>query len=162
MAAKHDHDVCLAAVYLGEGERGHIAPHLECPSEGVIDHGTVQVGGVVYHPARESGGQCCQVPSSCRSDPVLGRNRSPPPDGIAATTPLELTQGSDALLGIGEQMLLLCQLGPSSTGTQLYRQHQARTGAEQRLPPSWSLRLSILLGPSPWGHKGSSPEQTHR
>lgn len=162
MAAKHDHDVCLATVYLGEGERGHITPHLERPSEGVIDHGTVQIGGVVYHPARGAEGQCCQVPPSCRNYPVLGRSRPPPPEVITVTTTLDLAQGSGAPLGIGEQMLLPSCLGPGSTGTQLYRQHQAQTKAEQRLPASWSLRLSILLGPSPWGHEGSSPEQTHR
>lgn len=161
MATKHDHDVCLATVYLSEGERGHVTPHLERPSEGIIDHSTVQVRGVVHHPAREAEGQCCQVPSSCRNDPVLGRSRLPPPEVVAITT-LDLTHGSGALLGIGEQMLLLCRLGSGSTGTQLYRQHQAQRKTEQRLPTSWSLSLSILLGPSPWGHKGSSPEQTHR
>lgn len=100
LAAKHDHDVCLATVYLGEGERGHIAPHLECPSEGVINHSTVQVRGVVYHPAREAEGQCSQAPPSCRSYPVLGRSRPPPTEVTAVTTTLDLFQGSGALLGI--------------------------------------------------------------
>lgn len=120
LAAKHNHDVCLAAVYLGEGERGHIAPHLERPSEGIIDHGTVQVGGVVYHPAREAEGQCCKVPSSCRSNPVLGGSTPPPPEVIAVTTTslraqvLFWASGSRCCC---RPPLALAALGPICTGS---------------------------------------------
>lgn len=55
LAAKHDHDVSLAAVDLGEGEGGDITPHFEGPLEGIVDDSTVQVRGVVHHPAGAGG-----------------------------------------------------------------------------------------------------------
>lgn len=64
LAAEHDHDVCLAAVDLGEGEGGHVTPHLESSLEGVVYHSTVQVGGVIHHPAGKAAAQHRGVPGA--------------------------------------------------------------------------------------------------
>lgn len=113
LAAEHDHDVCLAAVDLGEGEGGHVTPHLESSLEGVVYHSTVQVGGVIHHPAGKAAAQHRSAGRCGRRGPAPGtwQGRAPAPRGRAAPRSqagqlaAALGPGSEALLGIGEQML---------------------------------------------------------
>lgn len=48
--AEGDHDVGCAVIETGEGQRRHVAPHLEGSGEGVVDQRARHVGRVVQNP----------------------------------------------------------------------------------------------------------------
>ena len=50
VAAEVDHDVGLSVHEAREGQRGHVAPHLEGSEEGVVDGLLVQVRAVAQDP----------------------------------------------------------------------------------------------------------------